>query len=337
MITLITGAPGAGKTAAMVDILRGIVGERPLYVQGVNGLQLDHELVDATRWHEDVPDGAVIVIDEVQQVWRPRGPSVKPGPDIQSLETHRHRGLDFYLTTQQPKLLDQNVRALVGRHVHIRDTGWLGRWWYEWPECSENLAWKTCSIKKRYKLPRKAFDLYTSASMHMTPKRIGSPMLWITGILVVLGLVLSAAVYRTVTSKFDPVTIEPVETPGPGLDRRGVVRASAPMSAAELLAERVPRLPAEPETAPMYDHLRVVRSMPRIVGGYCVDLSCRCITDQGTDPGITMAACREWILKRPYNPYAEPFFDRGSGRNGRNRDRDRQVPPATVAFGDPGA
>lgn len=174
MITLLTGAPGTGKTAAVVDLLRTVGADRPLFVFGLNGLKLAHvPLEDPTKWMEEVPDGAAIVIDEVQQVWRPRGPGKAVPDHIAALETHRHRGLDFFLTTQGPNLLDSNVRALVGRHIHLRDLGWLGRWWYEWPECADQCrtGWRSAPIKKRYKLPKRIFDSYTSASIHIKPIR----------------------------------------------------------------------------------------------------------------------------------------------------------------------
>src|SRR5256885_16044190 len=72
-------------------------------------------------WHETVPDGSVIIIDEVQRIWRPSGPGQKIPDMIALLETHRHRGLDFYIITQGPNLIHANVRALIGRHVHLRD------------------------------------------------------------------------------------------------------------------------------------------------------------------------------------------------------------------------
>jgi zona occludens toxin len=340
VITLITGAPGAGKTAALVDLLRQLGRERPLYVQGLNGLTLPHTEVDATRWHEVLPDGAVLVIDEVQQVWRPRGPSVKPTPDITALETHRHRGIDIFLTTQHPKLLDVNVRALVGRHVHIRNTGWLGRWWYEWPECSDTLAWKSCPVKKRYKLPVKAFGLYKSASEHTSVPRFGSPMLWIAAALLLLFLGLAFMVYRTVSSKLSG-DVEPGK-PSPAVlevkSGQGVRAGPASMvTGASMVAERVPRLSAEPESAPRYDHLREVVEMPRVVGGYCIGDRCRCFTQQRTDPGISQAECRAWLAAPPFDAYRQARRDhdeRERERAGLNRREQVPTDPGFMSMGE---
>ena len=166
MITLITGTPGTGKTASAVDLLLREYQDRPLYVDGLADLKLEHHPLDVLTWPTEAPDGAVIVVDEVQRKWRQRGPGSKVPDSVAQLETHRHRGLDFIIITQGPRLIDSNVRALVGRHVHIRDTGFMGRWAYEWPECNDALAWAKCQNKRRYKLPTKVFDLYKSASLH---------------------------------------------------------------------------------------------------------------------------------------------------------------------------
>ena len=75
MITLITGAPGAGKTSSLVKLLRELAKGRAIYVDGIPELKVPHlPLDDANRWPELVPDGSAVVIDEVQRVWRPSGP-----------------------------------------------------------------------------------------------------------------------------------------------------------------------------------------------------------------------------------------------------------------------
>lgn len=205
MITLLTGVPGSGKTAALVDLLSRIAKDRPLYSFGLEGLKLSHEKLEPAKWHELVPDGSICVIDEVQDVWRARGPGTKPTPDIMALEVHRHRGIDFYLTSQKPRLLDSNVRDLVGRHIHLREMGMLGRWWYEWPECSEKVSWRTAPIKKRYKLPKAAFELYTSASQHIKPIR---SIPWIVAVFLVALLAVAGGAWyaiRSISAKVAPL------------------------------------------------------------------------------------------------------------------------------------
>lgn len=219
MITLITGAPGAGKSAALVSLLLELSKERQIYVNGIPDLKIPHLPLDnPSTWPESVPDGSIIVIDEVQNAWRPRGPGTKVPPDVQALETHRHRGLDFYIITQGPNLVDTNVRALVGRHIHLRDVGVLGRWWYEWPECADNCrtAWKNAPLKKRYKLPKKAFDLYKSSSLHVKPLR-SFPMMLIVLAIALIGFAVGAyMIYSSIQSKLAPSAPLPNSSPKPG-------------------------------------------------------------------------------------------------------------------------
>jgi len=198
MITVFTGSPGAGKTASLVDFLSKLPGDRPLFVDGLDGWTLPHTVVDANNWHAELPDGAILVIDEVQRVWRPRGAGAKVPESVSQLETHRHRGIDVFVTTQAPRLMDSNVRVLVGRHVHIRDVGVLGRYWYEWPECNDAMAWKTCINKKRISLPKKAFALYKSASLHTVPVR-GIPRAIFVGLIaLMIFAVLAYGVYKII-------------------------------------------------------------------------------------------------------------------------------------------
>lgn len=309
MITLITGAPGAGKSAALVDLLREIAAKgRPVYVDGIPKLKIPHEVIEAAQWAEVVPDGAVVVIDEVQRVWRPTGPGQRVPGDIAALETHRHRGLDFFIVTQHPKLVHANVRNLVGRHIHLRDVGVLGRFWYEWPEAADPGTWRSAPFKKRYRLPRSAFSLYESASEHIKPSRSFPRVLLVLGVAVVGVGVLGWKVYGSVTARLAPAAAAAgASAPAAGPVGKTASVAPAPASeTAELLRQFVPRLSHRPETAPAYDALRVVVAMPLVVGGYCQGAVCRCQTQQGTDAGIGVEACRAWIANPPFNPYRAP-------------------------------
>jgi zona occludens toxin len=303
MITLFTGSPGAGKTASLVDFLSKLGGDRPLYVDGLNGLTLPHTVCDANNWHNELPDGAILVIDEVQRIWRPRGSATKVPDSVAALETHRHRGIDVYVTTQSPTLVDSNFRNLVGRHVHIRDTGILGRWWYEWPETSTGMNWKTCVNKHRLSLPKKAFQLYKSSSLHTTPVR-GIPRALIFGIVAllaffVLAFMASKAINRSANGGRPPAASTPsgVVASGP---------AMVPLVVKTGIDDRVdfiPRVSSKPESAPAYDHLRVIVAMPVVAGGVCMGDKCKCYTEQGTDAGLSVADCRVVVAASQFNPY----------------------------------
>lgn len=314
MITLITGAPGAGKSAALVSLLAELAPGRTIYAHGIPDFQVDHQpLADPSKWMSEVPDGSIVVIDEVQTVWRPRGPGQGVPPDIQALETHRHRGLDFYIVTQAPRLVHTNVRALVGRHVHLRDVGFMGRFWYEWPECAENCtaAFKSAPLRKKYKLPKKAFALYRSASVHVKPIRSFPFMVFVAG-----GALLATAAagwysYQSVTSKMqtplNPALSEKARTPANPPPVAYSPAPPEPVNPGYDPTVFIPTNPRVPESAPAYDHLRVVVAMPSVAGGLCSESKgCKCYTASGNPLPMTSNDCREVLESNTFNPWRLP-------------------------------
>lgn len=311
MITLITGAPGTGKSAALVSLLKELAKGRAIYCNGIPDLKIDHqELADPNKWHEDVPDGSIIVIDEVQRVWRPRGPGQKVPPDIAALETHRHRGIDFYIVTQGPRLVDSNVRALIGRHVHLRDIGVLGRYWYEWPECNDQCStgWKNAPIKKRYRLPKAIFSEYKSATEHIKPIRSFPTMLIVMLLALLVTGYLAYRAYGMITSKINPASVAPPAATASPLTQTSQPTSSTPVGT-PYIDDRIawiPRVSDRPESAPAFDTLRQVVNMPLTVGGVCFKGVCKCVTQQGTDAGLSSDLCKKWIDNPPFDPYRVP-------------------------------
>lgn len=320
MITFISGAPGTGKSAALVSMLEELGKDRALYVHGIPELKIPHQVLeDPTTWHEVVPDGSIIVVDEAQNFLRPAGPGQKVPEYIAKHETHRHRGLDIYYISQGPNLIHANVRALIGRHVHLRDLGVLGRWWYEWPECADNCrtAWKNAPIKKRYRLPKRVFDKYKSSSLHVKPVR-SFPWMLVVFLVAILALgLLVWRVYSIITSKQGPTTpaVPAVVAPASNFPTTGAPSApppeARPLSASgkPLIDDRIdwmPRISSKPETAPAFDHLREVKAMPLVAGGACFRGRCTCYTQQGTPVILPDTDCRAWIASPPFNPYQDP-------------------------------
>lgn len=169
MITLITGVPGAGKTLYCVDeiLTPAVESGRVVYVDGIPDLLLEHQVSpDPLQWPDWASDGALIVIDECQRIWRPEAAGRAPHKSIAELETHRHRGLDFVILTQHPNLIHSNVRRLVGRHIHLRRTS-LGVYLYEWSECvTPDSSWKNALVKTKWSHPKRSFGKYKSAEIH---------------------------------------------------------------------------------------------------------------------------------------------------------------------------
>lgn len=227
-ITIITGVPGSGKSAAAVDLIRIEAAKgRKVYADGVDDLVVEHELItDVRQWHKPgvVDDGSLIFIDEAQRHWRPAGAGSKVPDDIAEFETHRHRGLDFIIVTQHTGLLHANIRKLCARHIHIRDAGaWLGRWWYEWPSHANTDNFKSAPIKKKYSLPKSVFHLYKSATLHIKPVRSLPRSVMLLGVALILGGWLAWIAYGSISKR-----IAPPPAPGAVGGSPGVVVGSPP-------------------------------------------------------------------------------------------------------------
>lgn len=308
MIYLFTGSPGAGKTASMINELSTIVKDRPLFAYNVNGLKLPHtELASLDDWMTDCPDGSVIVIDEVQKFWRPAGSGSKVPPAIAALETHRHRGIDFYMTTQGPHLLHSNVRALVERHVHLRNVGVLGRYWYEWPECNDTprVSWKTAPVKKKFTLPKKAFELYTSAVLHTKPVHT-IPRALIILVIAVIGIAYFGwSFFSSIKSKntASATTQQTQQKDGEFLRTGNNMTGGRSAALANELVDFIPRISGRPWTAPAYDHLRAVVAMPVVSSAICVDDDCKCYTASNAMVDMPAKDCKVWARDKPFNPY----------------------------------
>lgn len=345
MITLITGTPGAGKTLYTVSKLlselvgsvvkstdeRGEVKETPRRIcANIPRLLLDHELIDGDEehgvrgWHKWCKPGDVIVADEVQRYWPPRPNGSKVPEDISALETHRHKGVDFIIITQNPMLLDRNVMALVGRHLHVRRFGGLGASIvYEWDHCSRSLMYSKALNKSPFRYSKKAFKLYLSSELHTKPKTRVPTLAYVVLVALAAAAYFVPSIASRIASKSDKPATQaqgapaapsplpasstplpaPAAVPGTGLKP---MTSNTPGQRGQPYdrAMFIPVVSYEPRSAPAYDHLREVVSMPRIVGRICPeDEPCYCMTQQRT--AVPDDLCEEWSdwRKRRFDPF----------------------------------
>lgn len=257
MIYLITGVPGSGKTLYAVSTLvqklaaeklvkRGKRLDRRVVVDGIPDLAIPHQLMGPVdedekgnlvgegdtvlNWFKWCQPGDVLVIDEVQRYWRPRGMGTKPPEMIKALETHRHLGVDFIVITQNPMLIDQNVRRLVGRHQHIRRLFGMGRAViYDWDGCSVDVHRTKTATMTMWAYPSSAFSLYKSSELHTKQKQkfplwLALPVLALIGFILVFptafrtmqGSMTGKGVSQSTSSSSSPVPAQNLSQLTPG-------------------------------------------------------------------------------------------------------------------------
>lgn len=224
MINLITGLPGSYKSNSVVHELmvalerrtKGADAFRPVYTN-INGLDLPGCLPLPTKrlpfrgkdlpenmpdncvdW-ASIPDGSDVYLDEAQSFFPLRGGQDQVPEHVAWLNTHRHHGIDIWVITQHPKLIDVAVRRLVGRHQHFRRVlGWRRSIVYEWDHCDDGLQGIKVAITSHYTAKTEAFKHYKSTVEDRKQKFKKPWWIWVLPVAVVLGLALVPFAYGRV-------------------------------------------------------------------------------------------------------------------------------------------
>lgn len=316
MLSLITGMPGTGKTSLMVHLLmtRKDLQNRPIYVDGIPELKIPHEEIpdgeDMTTWHKWAPPHAVLIIDEAQRIFRPRKAGAEVPDYVQALETHRHDAVDMFILTQHPRLIDVNLRSLIGEHRNITKT-MLGvsriSYWQRCgnPDSKADIAEARNSV---YRLKKSTFDMYKSAEAHTKLKSGVSRWVWIMPIALIL---IGVMVYRLM-DQYDNMK-NPKQTVTKTVESSAYTASNpVPEYKSSGMGDSVnpedfkPSIPGQPWTAPAYAHLRQVTSLPYPAACISMGDDCNCYTDQGTRiNGLDSGYCTEFVAGRVYNPYRQ--------------------------------
>lgn len=338
MITLITGQPGAGKTALAVSMLLEEQGGRPIFISGIPELKIDHQPVPPVdEWTQEVPTpedpsftrpvftfppNSIIVIDEAQNIYRPRAATSRVPPYVAAFETHRHTGVDFWLLTQSPGLVDTNVRKLVGRHIHIRPTP-LGRYLHEWTECGdpESKTSRQVSATRRYKPPKKVFGLYKSATLHLKHSTRMPIAFYAIFAFILIGAFLGYRMferYNDVTNSSLPGSSSlpgppgSPSTPSPGGPSGSPSQRLTPQ---QYVQAHQPRIPQMVHTAPIYDEISKPARVPVPAACISTSVTCRCYTQDATPYLVDEALCRQ-VVKGGLFLAFEPEGQRKSAQQG---------------------
>lgn len=307
MITLITGQPGSGKTLYALSVLLAesaklTAAGRQVFIDGVAGLtRQDWYPIEGAEWMA-APDGSMVFLDECQRIFRPRGNGSQVPAHVAALETHRHRGFDFIIVTQHPKLVDANVRRLCGRHLHVkRSFGMQRATIHEWGEVNlDPDQSRTDSIRHEFSYPKEVFALYKSAEIHTHKRRI-PPRLFF---LLLLPLLLAGIVYAMwstwfaprVSGTYNPITPQAEKSPSKTASPSGgTPKSSDKLTPAEWVDQRQARIDGMPWTAPVYDSVTAPAYAPAPVACISSSSECSCYSQQGTRLSVSGGLCRSIV------------------------------------------
>lgn len=307
MIELITGLPGNGKTLYTLGMVKrkAEAENRPVFYAGIPEVTLDWEVVDPADWMS-VPPGSIVVIDEAQKTFRARSVGKEPPDFVKALETHRHNGLDLFLITQHPSLIDASVRRLAGSHRHlIRMFGMEVSTVHQWDSVRDNCdkaPARNDSNKTKWPFDKKLFGLYKSADVHTVKRSIPFrvKMLFVLPLLLVGAFFLVKNILFKDKDAQQPAHVAGALAPGVPAQVGGVDRPKefdALADAKFYVATHTPRIAGLPHTAPMYDELTKPVRVP--VPAACIQSGpqgtrCKCLTQQGTPMEVKFNMCIEF-------------------------------------------
>lgn len=335
-ITLYTGIPGNGKTLKMIHDVKALSEKegRPVFYHGLTDITLPWTKLDDPRKWFEVPTKAIVVIDEAQEIFRNRSVGQMPPEFVTKLETHRHLGIDLYMTTQSPSFIDPHVRKLTQLHMHmVRIRGGERATMHLWREVRDNPEKnRKDSERTVWNFDKSLYGTYKSAEAHTMKRSFSKRQLFFVALFPVFGL-LAAATYFTLKDVMPGAGVKKVEARSSS-GVIGQLAANAAASNGEKSFDAVadakryvqmstPRVAGLPQTAPKYDALTVPTRVP--VPAMCVqrgsvtsrkEVSCKCYSQQGTPMPTEFNMCVEFAR----NGFFQEF----------DADKDRQAEQRTA-------
>lgn len=301
---------------------------RPIFANHIDGLdfeglkvhKLDTAVLTSAPLNEIVPVGALVFVDECDYAYPTRSAAKEVPLYIKTLKELRHEGFTLVLMTQDGSMIDSYVRMLIGKHIHI-ERRQIGSFIYEFNKYQSNLSETVLKLgsPSRYKPDKRTFKYYKSASVHIGFKKKLHWIFYLAAILIPLATWQVYKAYSRIddASSPDVVSQDFENYPDSGINDVPMVDkiASSPSVASPNLVgtepeDYSPRMIDKPETAPVYDGVRQVRSMEMIVG--CVDSSkgCNCYSDQATIVNVPAGTCKQILKDGVYNPFLAPPSER---------------------------
>lgn len=331
-IQFITGLPRAGKTLWTLTHVkeRAEKENRQVYYCNIPGVTISgwEEIEHPDKWLE-LPNGAIIVVDELQDFWGKQPTGSKVPPPILELSKHGKRGFDFYFITQEPNLVHSTPRDLCAHHYYvIRAWGANAAVVYRFERMQQHPEKvKSKGEKFPWKYNTKAFDWYKSADMHNIKRQIPKKVIAIPlfALLAVLMMVAAWWLFQmTMTKAKSPKQSDQVVNSELVPGRAGVPAGApgrpgqngvATLTAAEYVKSYEPRLAGLAHTAPAYDELTRPKQAP--LPAACVENAssgCKCFTQQATPYPTTDSICRQIVRHGVFLAFLEPARGEGASK-----------------------
>ena len=336
MIYLFTGNMGTGKTSRVVSMILnnedglfkmkledGTEVDRPLYFCHIDGLdkrkfnahELTEEEIMSAPLRDLIPTGSVLIVDEAHYTYPVRAAGRPVPPYIQELTELRHHGHTVILMTQHPSQLDVFVRNLVSKHTHLERKA-VGMKQYSWYKCVTNLdnpAGVSGVESASWKPPKDAFKYYKSSSQHQKFKKNIPLAVW--ALVAIFGFMAWKGynvyqIYKQGSGQVEVVqSVSDLSASEPqAINETDQHKIQQDINSNLKPEDFVPTLAEKPESKPIYDNVRQVKTFEYIAG--CVDggkSGCTCYSSQGTPlKEITKDMCKDYAKNGlPFNPYKD--------------------------------
>ena len=315
-MTLVTGLPGAGKTLYALARWKPEAEKaaRPVFHNGIKDLNIPGwQVWDVEKW-EQLPPGALLIVDEAQYAFKITGRGQTP-EWVQRLATHRHEGIDIVFITQHPGLLDVFVRKLCDRHFHV-----MRKFGLQWATIHEFATGvnenphksRKGSIRHDFRYPKEVYGWYKSSELHTMKARI--PMrVWIGLAVPFVVLTLAFVAFKRVNPDAMRRQAEhSVEVAG-GTVRSGQAQVSSgrargdgPLTVEEYALAYRARVPGLAHTAPIYDD--VTKPVEAPYPAACVSMkgTCRCYSQQATKLAVASDVCEQIVAGGYFVGWSRP-------------------------------
>jgi zona occludens toxin len=338
----VTGLPGHGKTLYTLWRFKQEAEKagRPVFHNDIPGLNIPGWQTFKVEEWDQLPSGAIFIIDEAQKVFPTRGAG-RPPKFIEDLTTHRHLGLDGVLIFQNPMLVDSFVRRLVDRHFHVvRKFGTHFATIYEFTNgLQDNPKAKANAIRHEWRYSKEVFDWYKSAELHTVKRRIPARV-WV---LLSLPLIFGALVYFAylrLNPEAQQKRIEEAAGVQPGQAQAAARVGAAPAAGAAAVATLTPaqyveaytpRIPDLPHTAPAYDHLTKPTAVP--VPAICIDSArrCHCYSQQATRLQMAEDLCRRIAKDGFFQDFEPQQLKEGQQSTQAGAEQPRRLPAQIIS------